>query len=253
MSFPNYSQPQGNYSTPVPGAPPGPYSGQVPGAPPNAYPGQVYGAPPSTYPGQVPAATATRFPVYQQTSTTAGFQSQVGGYPSANPAIDPTIASWFRAVDQDNSGQVNAAELRLALQNGNWSQFSEEACSLMISMFDKNHTGTIDVQEFIQLFSFINQWTETYRRYDRDNSGTINENELNTALQQMGYRLSPQFVGLIVTKFSPRARAITLDNFILINIKIRNLTESFKSRDREMKGVVTISYEDFLNMAFTSL
>jgi len=46
--------------------------------------------------------------------------------------VNPNIASWFRAVDQDNSGQITAPELKRALVNGNWSNFSEEACKLMI-------------------------------------------------------------------------------------------------------------------------
>ncbi len=33
---------------------------------------------------------------------------------------------------QDNSGQITAPELQRALVNGNWSNFSEEACRLMI-------------------------------------------------------------------------------------------------------------------------
>lgn len=123
----------------------------------------------------------------------------------------------------------------------------------MITLFDKDNTASINLHEFGQLFNFINQWTQVYRSYDRDNSGTIDENELNTALQQMGYRLSPQFVSYLVSKFSPRMRKITLDNFIVSNIQLRKLTEAFKGRDREMKGVITISYEDFITLAFTSL
>jgi hypothetical protein len=62
--------------------------------------------------------------------------------------VDPTIASWFRAVDQDNSGQITAAELKRALVNGNWSNFSEEACKLMI--------GNSGKQVFIIDLSFLN-------------------------------------------------------------------------------------------------
>ncbi|MPC09809.1 Peflin [Portunus trituberculatus] len=222
-----------------------------PGQQPYGYPGQqpppgAYQQQPGAYPGQQPPPGA-----YGQPQP-GGYQGQ--GYPGqAPPGMDPNIASWFRAVDQDNSGQINAKELRQALQNGNWSNFSDEACRLMISMFDRDRTGTICIQEFAQLFSFINQWTEVYRRFDRDNSGTIDEGEMNTALQQMGYRLSPQFISFLVFKFNPQTRKVTLDNFIVCNIQLRNLTEAFKSRDREMKGMISISYEDFVNMAFTSL
>ncbi|KAK3884810.1 hypothetical protein Pcinc_010938 [Petrolisthes cinctipes] len=259
--YPGYGAPQGGYpgqapppsgypGGPVPGAPPGGYPGQQPGY--GGYPGQQ---PPAGYPGQQPPPPGG-YPGQQPPGGYPG-QGYPGqpqqGYPGAPPGVDPNIASWFRAVDQDNSGQINAQELRQALQNGNWSQFSDEACRLMISMFDRDRSGTINLQEFSQLFTFINQWTEVYRRYDRDNSGTIDEGEMNSALQQMGYRLSPQFVGFLVTKFSPRTRRVTLDNFIVSNIQLRNLTEAFKSRDREMKGVISINYEDFINVAFTSL
>ncbi|XP_050698071.1 peflin-like isoform X2 [Eriocheir sinensis] len=240
-------QPYGAYTgqQPQPGAypgqqpPPGAYPGQQP--PPGAYPGQQ---PPSgPYPGQQPPPGA--YPGQPQ----GGYAGQQQGYPS----VDPNVASWFRAVDQDNSGHINAAELRQALQNGNWSQFSYEACRLMITMFDRDNTGNINIQEFGQLFTFMNQWTEVYRRYDSDNSGTIDESEMSTALQQMGYRLSPQFVGFLVAKFNPQTRRVTLDNFIVANIQLKNLTEAFRNRDREMKGVISISYEDFVNMAFSSM
>ena len=46
-------------------------------------------------------------------------------------------------------------------------------------MFDKDRSGTIDMHEFQQLYNYINQWLSTFRTYDRDNSGHIEEAELN--------------------------------------------------------------------------
>ena len=48
------------------------------------------------------------------------------------PPVDPQVQQWFNAVDQDRSGQITAGELSKALVNGNWSNFSEEACRMMI-------------------------------------------------------------------------------------------------------------------------
>merc|ERR1711915_500124 len=97
---------------------------------------------------------------------------------------------WFQSVDQDNSGQIDAAELGEALENGDMNKFSEEACRMMISMFDSNLTGTIDVNEFGQLFQYINQWKTVFEGYDKDRSGVIDKEEYSEALQQMGYRFS---------------------------------------------------------------
>jgi Ca2+-binding EF-hand superfamily protein len=108
--------------------------------------------------------------------------------------VDPQVAQWFAAVDQDRSGQIDSKELKKALVNGNWSHFSEEACRMMIDMFDKDKSGQINVQEFGALFAYINQWKALFEGIDRDKSGFIEEGEFGQALQQMGYRFSPTFI-----------------------------------------------------------
>ena len=110
-----------------------------------------------------------------------------GGYPGA-PQVDPNVAQWFRAVDQDNSGQIDAAELGQALANGDMSMFSEEACRMMISMFDTNQSNTIGMDEFGRLFNYINEWKKMFENYDREKQGTLSQEDLNQALQSMGYR-----------------------------------------------------------------
>lgn len=110
------------------------------GYPGSGYPQQGYGGQPGGgYPGQQGG-----YPGGQP----GGYQQQPGGYPGAPgappggapgygaPPVDPNVASWFRAVDTDNSGQITAQELQKALVNGNWSNFSEEACRMMIGKFE---------------------------------------------------------------------------------------------------------------------
>ena len=56
-------------------------------------------------------------------------------------------------------------------------------------MFDRDNTGTINVNEFCELWKYLGQWRQTFDRYDVDRSGNISQQELASALQQMGYRL----------------------------------------------------------------
>jgi len=163
--------------------------------------------------------------------------------------VDPQIAQWFNAVDQDRSGQIDARELQKALVNDNWSNFSEEACRMMIDMFDANNSATIDAAEFGQLFKYINQWKGVYEAQDKDRSGQIEEHEFVKALEQMGYRFSQTFVRNLLNKYDPRGRRLTLDNFIVASVQIKKLTDSFRNRDREMRGQATFSYEDFVGVA----
>jgi len=172
-----------------------------------------------------------------------------GGYAPQQPPMDPNIASWFRAVDSDNSGQINAEELSKALVNGNWSHFSEEACRMMIDLYDAEKKGTVNVNEFNLLFQSINKWKGVFESFDADRSGRIEQGELTQAFQQMGYRFTPTFVQNILTKYDPRNRRMTLDNFIVACVQIKRLTDSFRVRDQEMKGAATIQYEDFIGLA----
>jgi len=119
----------------------------------------------------------------------------------------------------------------------------------MINMFDTNQTGTIDINEFGKLFAYIQQWKAMFEGFDRDKTGTIDQNEFTQALQQMGYRFSPQFTQNVLAKFDPRSRRLTLDNFIMVSVQVKRLTDSFRTRDKEMKGSAMLGYEDFVGLA----
>merc|ERR1711963_66826 len=225
-----------------PGQAPRPAGGYPGSAPPSGgYPGSA--PPPSGYPGQAPRP-AGGYP---------GSAPPQGGYPGygapQQPAVDPQVQQWFNAVDSDRSGQIEAKELQKALVNGNWSNFSEEACRMMIDMYDKDKTGTINISEFQQLFGSMNQWKAMFESYDKDRSGSIEQAELTQAFQQMGYRFTPTFVQNLLAKYDPRTRRLTLDNFIVACVQIQRLTTSFRNRDREMRGQATLAYEDFVGLA----
>ena len=180
-----------------------------------------------------------------------GYGAQGGyqqGYPGGQGG-NQLVVQWFHAVDADRSGQINAIELQQALVNGNMSRFSEEACRVMIDQFDANKSGTIDVNEFGQLFNYINQWKGVFQGFDKDRSGSIDLGEFSQALQQMGYRFSQTFVQNILKKYDPRTGKLALDNFIVVSFQLKRLTDSFKKRDREMRGQAVIGYEDFVGLA----
>lgn len=191
---------------------------------------------------------------YQQQGNPYQQQGNPYGYAAPQqPAVDPTVIAWFQAVDTDRSGKISASELRAALSNGNWTMFSMEVCKLMIGMFDRDLSGTIDIGEFQQLYTYINKWVGIFRTYDRDQSGSIEHQELIQAFQQMGYRLSPDFIHFVISKYNPTSRKLTLDAFIESCVRIQRLTDAFRARDQGMKGVISISYEDFLNVAYSTM
>ena len=72
-----------------------------------------------------------------------------GGCP---PGVDPTLYSWFVAVDTDHSGAISTTELQQALTNGNWSHFNPETCRLMIGLKKNCVQNIFDQKFFSQVF-----------------------------------------------------------------------------------------------------
>lgn len=153
-------------------------------------------------------------------------------------------------MDADHSGYISVKELKQALVNSNWSTFNDETCFLMINMFDKTRSGRIDVYGFSGLWKFIQQWRNLFHQYDRDNSGCISQMELQQALTQMGYNLSPQFTQLLIARYSQRSASpsMHLDRFIQVCIQLQLLTEAFREKDPAAQGSVRLSFEDFITM-----
>jgi len=173
------------------------------------------------------------------------------GQPVAGPppGVAPEMWSWFQAVDQDRSGKITIAELQKALLNGNWSPFNEETCRLMVGMFDKDGSGTIDIYEFSTLWNYIQEWKRCFDSFDTDRSGSIDMNELHRAFTTFGYRLSPAFCQIVVCRFDRRGQnSIQFDDFIQCCVMLHCLTNAFRAKDKQQVGHVSLHYEEFLSM-----
>ncbi|CAH1772336.1 unnamed protein product, partial [Owenia fusiformis] len=180
-----------------------------------------------------------------------GAPQQQSGYPQAG--VDPNLYNWFQAVDQDRSGRITATELQQALTNANWSHFNPETCRLMIGMFDRDFSGTIDFNEFCSLWNYIHQWKGIFDRFDGNRSGTIESQELQSAFSMMGFNVSPRFVQLIVWTYDTHGRrSLTLDKFIQSSVMLKSVTDTFKQKDTNLSGVINVGYEDFMYMAMSN-
>jgi len=230
-----------------PGGGGGGYPGQ---APPGAYGQQGGYGQPGGYPGQGPPQQGG----YGQPP--AGY-GQPGGYPGGYgaPAPPPGVSSeaerTFNAVDTDRSGKITAKELQAALQNGKGTGFSDKCCQLMISMFDRDNSGTVDIHSFGKLFEYINQWLNIFKTYDRNQSGQIDDQELNQAFSQMGFNFSPAFTQQLCAR-SHDHKEVSVDEFIVLCVTVQRLTEAFRVRDTQQNGVISINFEDFLTVVLTN-
>lgn len=107
--------------------------------------------------------------------------------------------------------------------------------SRLVGMFDKQNRGSVSFNDFAALWKYVTDWQACFRSFDQDNSGTINKNELLTALKTFGYNLSDATVQTIMTKFDRnRNNSILFDDFIqccvLLNVSILLYGRNFQRR-----------------------
>uniref|UniRef100_T1JL57 EF-hand domain-containing protein n=1 Tax=Strigamia maritima TaxID=126957 RepID=T1JL57_STRMM len=179
-------------------------------------------------------------------------QQQQHGPPSQNPVDHQFLWNVFSRVDSDRSGAISANELQVALSNGTWTPFNPETVRLMIGMFDRNNSGTINFDEFAALWRYVSDWQGCFKGYDRDNSGNIDRSELQTALRSFGYNLSDNFYTILMRKFDRSGKnVIFFDDFIQCCVILHLLTQSFRQSDTDQDGWINISYEQFLSMVFS--
>ena len=57
-----------------------------------------------------------------------------------------------------------------------------ESSLYFVGMFDRDHTGTIELNEFAALWNYIQQWKGVFERFDTNRSGQIEAQELGQGM-----------------------------------------------------------------------
>ncbi|KKK12109.1 hypothetical protein P175DRAFT_0504820 [Aspergillus ochraceoroseus IBT 24754] len=179
--------------------------------------------------------------------------------PLAVPNDDPQqLFPLFKAANSSHSGALTEHELGSALVNGDFTSFHPKTVKMMISMFDRNRSGSISFDEFVSLWRYLAAWRELFEKFDEDRSGRISLQEFEKALVAFGYRLSPPFVTVLFTTFESKGRranghgvgappmGMSFDLFVQACISLRRMTDVFKRYDDDRDGYITVSFEEFL-------
>ncbi|XP_033629012.1 sorcin-like [Asterias rubens] len=164
-------------------------------------------------------------------------------------APDPLYGYFAEVAGQD--GQISVNELQRALTAsgiiGSYRVFSRATCAILISVLDRDYSGKMGLNEFQEMWTALNQWKESFARFDSDRSGEIEAHELQSALSAFGYDLSPQAQGVIFKRFSEDGN-MPFDDYVFCLVKLRAITDHFRRRDASQNGYATFKYDDFIQV-----
>ncbi|XP_056236531.1 sorcin-like isoform X3 [Seriola aureovittata] len=175
-----------------------------------------------------------------------------GAGPGGAAAQDPLYGYFSAVAGQD--GQISADELQRCLTqsgiSGSYQPFSLDTCRLMISMLDRDMSGSMGFAEFRDLWQALNGWKNNFASFDRDHSGTVEGHEMQQAITTMGYNLSPQAMNCIMKRYSIHGR-IPFDDFVSCSVRLRALTDQFRRRDTNQTGSASFHYDDFIQVTMS--
>ncbi|CAH0559221.1 unnamed protein product [Brassicogethes aeneus] len=164
------------------------------------------------------------------------------------------MEKWFNiTMDTKDEGKISPKELQHAFHTIQGKHYSDSVCKFVVRLFDLDKQGGLDIKEFESLYFHIKQWLSSFNSYDRDRSGYLDETELDYALKHMDINFSPEFIRYLITRNNPKAKKISLDQYIITCIQIQRYTDEFKSRDTNYSGHINMKYEEFLELIMRCL
>lgn len=123
--------------------------------------------------------------------------------------------------------------------------FSRDVCRSMIAMLDQDRSGMLNYSEFEKLWTSIRTWKVfshsicqlsvihshfqlivpqgLFKKYDKNNSGTLSGFELRQALESAGYNLNNHILNILMHRYGNKEREIDFDDFMMCAVKLKTM------------------------------
>lgn len=170
--------------------------------------------------------------------------------------LEAELRSTFEKVDTNRSGRISLRELSSALVNFDNTGFQDSTVQLMIKLFTTAGSPPgLNFEQFVSLWKYLTAYKKLFVAADTNKSGDISFGEFQKILEQIGYKLNVDVVLQLFLKFvnkdnysytTSTVGKLKFDAFIELLVYIRKLTDIFKQYDKDLSGVATINYSDFL-------
>ena len=123
-----------------------------------------------------------------------------------NEEVVKEIKEAFNAFDKDCDGFITIAELGTVMRTLGQNPTKEELDEI-IKEFDKDESGTIDLNEFMELMKNKlkeqregQELIETFKIFDKDADGLINAEDIRYILNKVGETLEEELIEALINK-----------------------------------------------------
>ncbi|KAJ3440578.1 peflin [Anaeramoeba flamelloides] len=157
---------------------------------------------------------------------------------------------WFKQVDTDNSGLIDATELSKALSHS-FEKFDEVTAEKLVRLFDRQKLGGISFQQFVALYKFMKTMQKSFKTIDTDGSGTLEIDELVPALKNAGFgMMTLKTVNILLRQFGDKINGeycLSYAQFIDLCIHLQQSKNVFSTWSQG-GNMVTLNFPLFIGM-----
>ncbi|XP_067874967.1 calpain-9 [Heterodontus francisci] len=197
-------------------------------------------------------------PAERNTSSTENPQIPTAVPPCLLPSAAESRELFDKFCGTDEA--ISALELQKLLAeilqkaglNEKWGEFGLDTCKSLISLTDRHGFGKMGFEGFSDLWSKICQWTRVFSQFDKNGSGTMDSQEMFSALQAAGFQVDEFLMQLIGLRYTDPDLTFSYVNFICCLTRLDTMIRAFKIMDKFGTGVVNINYKEWLQMTMYS-
>lgn len=154
---------------------------------------------------------------------------------------------WFQNIDRDRSGTISPVELQNLAFGGRPLGF--ETAAKLTRVFDRDRSGSIEFSEYATLHKFITSMQTAFAQTDADRSGTLDQQEIVTALRAAGFDLSPAAVAASHRKYNKHGSGVSFPDFLAMAADIALLRTQFEKFDPSRSGVIQVDLNTLIAIA----
>jgi Ca2+-binding EF-hand superfamily protein len=153
---------------------------------------------------------------------------------------------YFSAVDTSKSNSISPDELKSAFSSEGMP-FSQDCATLLIRMFGKTSSGQVNFSEFCSLYNYVVQMKNAFQVVDTDHGGTLDRNEIRTAIQSSGYRLNDTCFDRIFRKFDRnKTGQLYVADYIELCVFLGTVRNVFAFFDSDRDGRHMFTFDSFI-------